>query len=218
METLARRLEAFREGMLERADPALFATLGRHAEGLIERGVAYAALPLGDVAPDFTLPQADGGKVALREVLAKGPVVLVFYRGSWCPFCTLSLRALADSYPKLRALGAEVLAISPELPRRRTAGCAWLPFPLLHDHDNAVARRYGLAVALPEEVQAAYRRLGHDLAASNGVPAWEMPMPAGFVLAPDGRVALRQVDPRTHYRLEPADAVAAVAALAQPAR
>lgn len=89
---------------------------------------------------------------------------------------------------------------------------------MLSDHDNQVARRYGLVVTLPPDLQAVYRRLGHDLPAINGVPGWELSMPAGYVIAPgDGRIVLAHVDPRVHLRLEPADALAAVQRLAQTA-
>jgi len=219
VETLARQLEAFREGMLERADPKLVAVLQRYSDDLTERGAAGAALQVGEQAPDFTLPDRDGRMVALHDVLARGPVVLNFFRGGWCPYCTLTLRALARKYRALSLHNAEVLAISPEAGQQRawTADCSWLPLPVLTDRDNAVARRYGLVVALPPEVQAVYRRLGHDLPAINGVPGWELPMPAGYVIAPDGRIAFARVDPRLHMRMEPTEALAAVAVLNQSA-
>jgi peroxiredoxin len=219
VESLARKLEAFREGMLERADPKLGATLERYYAELIGGHAADAAARVGDAAPDFTLSDQDRRRVSLHELLQRGPVVLSFFRGGWCPYCALSLRALARAVPKFQRHGAELLAIAPEAGRCHASGgdCWWLPFPVLTDHDNAVARRYGLVLALPPEVQEAYRRLGHDLPAINKVPRWELPMPAGYVVAPDGRIVFAAVDPRPHRRMEPADALAALEALRQAA-
>lgn len=219
MESLAAQLEAFRAGLLERADPNLVAILANWHRELDEAQIAGAALQAGDRAPDFTLPDRDGRLVSLRETLARGPVVLSFIRGGWCPYCTLTLRALGRRHAALRRHGAEVLALSPEAPRHNaaTADCTWLPFPVLRDHDNAVARHYGLVVRLPPEVQEVYRRLGHELPAINRVPGWDLPMPAGYVVAPDGRIVFARVSSRTERRMEPADALAAVAALTMAA-
>jgi peroxiredoxin len=205
--------------MLERADPKLVTVLQKYNDALIESRIADAAVRRGDHAPDFTLPDQDGRPVSLSATLARGPVVLAFIRGGWCPYCTLTLRAFAKRYPALRRHGAEVLAISPESPQRcaSTADCSWLPFPVLSDHANAVARLYRVVVALPPEMQAVYRRLGHDLPTINGVPGWELSMPATYVIAPDGRIVLDHVDPRAHSRMEPQAALEAVEMLTQPA-
>jgi peroxiredoxin len=205
--------------LLERADPKLLATLERYYAGLVEGHAADAAVRVGDAAPDFTLPDQDRRRVSLRELLERGPVVLSFFRGGWCPYCSLSLRALERAFQAFRRQDAAVLAIAPEAGRCHASGgdCWWLPFPVLTDHDNAVARRYGLVLALPPDVQEAYRQLGHDLPAINKVPRWELPMPAGYVVAPDGRIVFAAVDPRPYRRMEPADALAAVEARRQAA-
>jgi peroxiredoxin len=218
--SLAQQLDEYLDGLMERADPEIVATIRRATECWLADKVADAALKIGEVAPDFTLPDQNGTPVSLSATLRRGPVVLTFFRGGWCPFCMISLRALARATPALRRHGAEVLAISPQ-PSRQSAAMvetSALPFPVLADHDNQVARRYGLAVAMPPDLQAVYRRLGHNLPVLNGVPGWELPIPAGYVIAPgDGRVVLAHVDPRIHRRLEPADALAAVQRLAQVA-
>jgi peroxiredoxin len=197
---------------MTRVDPATAGQLERMAARLVAAGVGAGAPKPGDTAPDFTLPDACGQPVSLAATLAEGPVVLAFFRGGWCPFCTLALRALAEAWPKLRRTGAQVLAVSPAGARHAQDACACsaLLFPVLSDHGNAVARTYGIAFALEPEERAMYARFGHDIAAINGVPEWELPIPAGFVIAPDGRVEHAVVDPHTHRRLEPADAIAAV--------
>ncbi|MDR3418807.1 MAG: peroxiredoxin-like family protein [Nevskia sp.] len=218
MRSLAQQLDDYLEGLIERADPEIVATIRRATERWLADKVAGAALKIGDMAPDFTLPDQSGNLVSLSAKLRRGPVVLTFFRGGWCPFCMISLRALAKAYPELRRHGAVMLAISPQPPPQSASmvECSALPFPVLSDHDNQVARRYGLVVTMPPDLQAVYRRLGHDLPAINGVPGWELSMPAGYVIAPgdgrpgDGRIVLAHVDPRIHLRLEPADALAAV--------
>lgn len=213
MRSLAQQLDDYLAGLMERADPEIMAVKRRTTEHWLADKVADTALKIGDAAVDFTLPDQNGNPVSLSATLRRGPVVLTFFRGGWCPFCMISLRALAKTYPKLRRLDAEVLAISPQPPGQSAlmVESSALPFPVLSDHDNQVARRYGLVVAIPPDLQAIYRRLGHDVPAINGVPGWELPMPAGYVIAPeDGRVVLAHVDPRLHLRLEPADALAAV--------
>ena len=218
MRSLAQQLDDYLEGLMDRADPEIMAAKQRANERWLADKVTDAALKVGETAPDFTLPDQNDNPVSLSATLRRGPVVLTFFRGGWCPFCMISLRALARATPALRRHGAEVLAISPQ-PSRQSAAMAEtsaLPFPVLSDHNNQVAHRYGVVVTVPPDLQAAYRRLGHNLPAVNGVPGWELPMPASYVIAPgDGRVVLAHVDPRLHLRLEPADALAAVQYLAQ---
>ncbi len=216
MRTLAEQLDEYLASLEERADPALMAAWTGYTQRVLASGVAGKALAAGMVAPDFTLPDSTGKPVSLHETLARGPVVLSFVRGGWCPFCTLTLRALAAAYPAITRRGASVLAISPQTARHclNTIDGSDLPFPLLSDHDNAVARSYRLSLELPEEVREIYRRFGDDIGAINGSTRWELPMPAGFVIAPDGRVLLAKVDPRVEKRLEPTDALKVLDSLA----
>jgi peroxiredoxin len=219
MDSLARQLDAFHDGLMERVDPATAQRLRRMAARLVEAGIGATAPRPGQLAPAFTLPDACGSRVSLEATLARGPVVLAFFRGGWCPFCTLALRALAQAWPRLRRAGAEVLAVSPALAThaQKACDCSALPFPVLTDHGNAVARQYGLAFALEPEEQAMYARFGHDIAAINGVPEWELPIPAGFVIDRDRLVAHATVDPHANRRMEPAEAIAAVERLTQAA-
>lgn len=216
VQTLARQLEEYLEGLKERADPADIAIWSDFARQLVASRSADAAPQVGAVAPDFTLRGPDGKAVSLSEQLAHGPVVLYFVRGGWCPFCTLTLRALARAWPAIRRRGASLLAISPQTARKclNTIDVSALPFPVLSDNDNAVARRYGLAVALPPAMQQVYRRFGNDIPAINGVASWELPIPAGFVIGPDGHVLLAHIDPHVERRLEPTEALAALDSLA----
>jgi peroxiredoxin len=219
MGSLAHQLDAFHDGLLARVDQATARQLERMAERLVAAGVGNHAPRPGESVPDFTLPDAEGRSVSLAATLAEGPTVLVFFRGGWCPFCTLALRALAEAWPKLRRFGAQVLAVSPAGARhaKEACACSALPYPVLTDHGNAVARAYRIAFTLEPEERAMYARFGHDLPAINGVPEWELPIPASFVIGRDRRVVHAVVDPHAYHRLEPADAVAAVEHLTRQA-
>ncbi len=215
MATLAKELEAFRSSLMHRIDRGMAATFASAEAELLANDAGQMAPREGGVAPDFSLSDANGSPLRLYSMLDEGPVVLVFYRGGWCPFCTLSLRALQRVMPRLRALGARVIGVSPELPvhMRATTERNGLGFPLLHDANNAVADDWRLTQELRADLRPLYARLGHNIPDINGTGDWRLPIPAGFVVAPDRRIVLARVDPRIYIRMEPADAVATVAAL-----
>jgi peroxiredoxin len=194
------------------------AVMDRMIDDLRRSEIMRDAPAAGDTAPGFTLPDARGGEVALATLLERGPVVLTFYRGGWCPYCNIALRAYERALPELRERGAELVAVSPQLPDASlsTAERNALSFPVLSDVGNLVAREYGLVFTVPDEVITYYREhRKHDLTAANGPGDWELPVPATFVIAPDGTVVLADVDPDYTRRLEPA---AILEALAWPTR
>jgi peroxiredoxin len=213
--TLAKELEAFRASLIGRVSRDLAASFKRAEAELLDAGAGHGAPREGDTAQDFTLSDQNGSAVRLYALLEQGPVVAVFYRGGWCPFCTISLRAVQRVLPQLRARGAQVIGISPELPihARATAERNGLHFPLLHDADNRVAAEWHLVHELHPDLRSLYERLGHAVPDMNGTHDWKLPVPAGFVIAQDRRVVLARIDPRLYVRMEPTDAVASVAAL-----
>lgn len=212
MDGLTKQLDAFMAGFMERVDPTTAATMRASMTALEHSGVAEHALKAGDQAPDFVLPDQTGKSVSLRGLLQNGPVVLTFFRGGWCPFCTLTLRALAAIRPKLRRLGGELVAISPETPSNAamTAERNGLAFPVLTDAGNRVAREYRLVWQLDEQMRTLYERLGHPLPKMNGNNEWTLPVPAGFVVAQDGRISYAHVHSRVDRRIEPQAALEAV--------
>src|SRR6201988_3485888 len=126
--------------------------------GDIERvrtaGTVDKALRVGQSAPVFTLPDAFGNQVSLKALLAKGPVVVSFYRGEWCPFCNIELRALEEALPKMREHGATLIAISPEKPDHGIVVTKKnkLTFPVLSDFGNKVARQFGIVYQVGQEL------------------------------------------------------------------
>ncbi|WP_306600476.1 peroxiredoxin-like family protein [Geothrix sp. 21YS21S-2] len=164
-------------------------------------------LHIGERAPMFTLPDATGKIVSTEALLAKGPLVISFYRGAWCPFCNLELRALQTALPEILALGATLIAISPEKPdyampliERES-----LAFPVLSDLGNKVARSFGLVYTLEGEARRiSLDTFGTDLPKFNGDDSWELPVPATFVLERNGKARLVFFDPEFRNRVDPA--------------
>lgn len=183
-------------------------------------GEGAEAIEVGKKAPEFQLPNAQGQTVSLTGLLAKGPAVVMFYRGSWCPYCNLQIRALQARLADIHACGAELVAISPESPDgslsmvERDA----LEFPVLSDKGADVAARFGVAWKVPEPLLEHIRKGRNlDLAEINQGNANVLPIPATFVVNRDGVVAWRFLDVDYRTRPEPGDVLAALEELTQGA-
>ena len=173
------------------------------------------AIGVDALAPDFTLPDAQGKSVAMSKLLRLGPVVVTFYRGGWCPYCNIQLRAYQAVLPEITALGARLAAISPQLPdgSLATATKNELTFDVLSDVGNKVARSFGLVYALPEELRVPLRSNNKALPGINGDESWELPIPASYVIGRDRRVALAFLDVDYRNRHDPAAILAALKSL-----
>jgi peroxiredoxin len=179
------------------------AVLAKATENLMRSGQAERAVHRGQKAPDFTLPDAKGQVVRLSGLLKKGPVILTFYRGGWCPYCNLQLRSYQAHLAEIRAKGAELVAVSPQIPEYTlsTAEKDALTFPVLSDVGGKVAREYGLVFQVPDEVVPIYRQFGIDLEKHNGDTRHELPIPGTYLIGPDGTVLLSHVDADYRKRL-----------------
>lgn len=178
-------------------------------------GIAERALGAGDAVPQIVLRDAAGEAVDVGSLLQSGPVVLSFYRGSWCPYCNLELRALQEHLAEFQALGAQLVAVSPELPERSlvTAHDSGLGFPLLFDEGNAVASSFGILHEIAEGVVELQRRNGNDVAVFNGSPVAEVPLPASYVIGADGVIRYAFVDADYRRRAEPEELLEALRGL-----
>ncbi|WP_426359635.1 peroxiredoxin-like family protein [Pseudocolwellia sp. HL-MZ19] len=175
------------------------------------------AIAIGAQAPNFTLPNEVNQNVELAGLLAKGPVVVTFYRGSWCPYCNLQLRALKERLTEIHGLGAELVAISPEVPDDSLSEDERisLEFPVLSDQDALIAAAYGVAWKVPELVLDHMRKDRNlELSDINNGNGSVLPLPATFVINTDGNVVWRFVDVDYRIRSEPEDIVNALKALA----
>ena len=212
---LERDLTEFQAEFERTAPPGRAALYSAKIAELRARFPVENVLAVGDAAPDFALPDVHGRMIALPEALHSGPVILAFYRGGWCPYCDLQLRAYQSGLPTVIRLGARLIAVSPQLPdgSLSTAEKDRLEFDVLSDVGNGVARSFGLVYSLPEELREALRSNGKDLTRINGDESWELPVPATFVIAPDRRVMLAHVDVDYRRRLAPEDIIAALMSL-----
>jgi len=207
-------LDAFRAGWLDRVGAETAGLVASDIEAL--RNLTANAKKKGDLFPARVLRRGDGALVDVAAILAAGPTVVMFYRGGWCPYCNLELRAFQQALPEIQALGATLVAVSPETPDDtiETAEKNGVAFTVLSDAGGALARDLGIEFELSPAIKALYRKFGHDLAARNDDPRWALPMPATYVVAKGGRIAAAFVDPDYRRRMEPAEAVAALGALA----
>jgi peroxiredoxin len=199
--SLREQIEAYQAQSASRVSPEIQERGRARRAQLVASGIADKSLKTGETAPNFTLPDAYGKPVTLSALLAHGAVVLTFYRGDWCPFCNLTLRAYQKILPEINALHATLVAISPQNPDNTllTVEHKELTYPVLSDLGNRVARLYRLVWSIPED----QRSTSANLPQYNGDDAWELPMTGTFIIAPDGIIKLASVDADWTHRLEP---------------
>lgn len=186
--------------------------MARATAALIASGAAGRALKAGDVAPKFVLEAHDGTPVSSTALLGRGPLVISFYRGVWCPYCNMELQALQATLPDFKAAGASLVAISPQtrVNSRKSMRENALDFPILSDPNNDVAAAFGLRFALPDYLVDLYKSLGNQLPTFNGDDSWTLPMPGRFVIGTDGTIAYAEVNPDYTRRPEPSDMLPAI--------
>ena len=203
--TLTEQLQEFRNNFRQNVDETIQETMGAATAALKASGILDSVVTEGQQAPDFTLPDVNGQPVRLSDKLKEGSVVVSFYRGQWCPYCNLELRALQNALPDFQKRGAQLIAISPKTPDNSfsTTEKNELTFDVLSDVGNVVAREYGLVFILPEELRPIYSSFGIDLPAHNGDDAFELPIPATYVISQDGAIALASANADYVNRLEP---------------
>ncbi len=207
---LQSELDTFHAAWLQR--------VGSDVAGLVDddilalRSLAARALKAGDRFPAMALNDQLGREIDLGVLASQQPLVVTFYRGGWCPYCNLELRAYQKALPEIEALGAKLVAVSPEAPDSTlsTAEKNDLSFPVLSDAKGRLADALGIRFELSPAITALYRKFGHDLATRNGDDRWALPMPATYVVAQGGSIAHAFVDPDYRKRLEPSQAIAAL--------
>jgi peroxiredoxin len=173
---------------------------------LREQRLTESALPVGSIAPHFSISDHNGKVVSSVELLKKGRLVICFFRGRWCPFCVGQMEAMNQILPQLESLGACLVGISPQTVQQSSfmADQHKLHFPLLSDAGNRVARQFGLVYRVPDYQESVYRRAFVNLPFANGESSWELPVPATFIIDRDGAVLYASVNPDYTERPEPA--------------
>jgi peroxiredoxin len=211
LEALQPQLDA----MSSRSPEAVRARIAAGVNEIAASGTAHG-LAVGAQAPDFTLPDALGKPVTLSDLLKDGPVVVTFYRGEWCPYCNLQMRALQTALPEFQELGASLVAISPQAPDHSLSLTEKhaLTFAVLSDADQAVIRAYHLQFTLQGDLEDLQVNEWHnDPRGHNADHTADLPVPATFVIDQDGIVRWAFVSADWRVRAEPADIAAALRSL-----
>jgi peroxiredoxin len=221
-ESLAKLLADLHAERVRTWDPAALKINVDQRATLVETADPAAWVKVGDAVAPFVLQDVEGGELTLKDLTARGPAVLVFFRFAGCPACNIALpyyqRALQ---PTLKALGVPLVAVSPQVPERlgeiRTRHD--LTFKVASDTDNTLGRRFGVLYTADEASQAAQRARGGSIGDVTGTGTWELPQPTMVVIGRDRLVKFVDVSPDWLVRTEAEPVIAAVRALAiVPAR
>lgn len=210
--TLSDKLKAFSAKMAERMPPEQIKKFQEGVDQVNATGVVEKALRVGAAAPDFTLPDIKGKPVVLSSMLKDGPVIITWYRGGWCPYCNLQLAAYQESMSDFKSMGAQLVAISPQLPENSaaTAEKNKLDFAVVSDVGNTVAKKYGLAYHVPPAVSDMYATF---LPKANGDESLELPLSATYIIGRDGKIKWAKVDADYRVRPEPTEIMDALKTL-----
>ena len=211
------KLDRLRAELRRALDPEQRTALAAVLERLQMLQIVEHGLAVGDTLPDLALPDTTGRDVNSEELLAEGPLVLVFIRGTWCPYCSLALQALDEARPRIERLGASLVVVAPLQPGElaRAAAERGLGLRILSDADAAYARICGVQYEMSEAHVAFYRRFGLDLDALNAGSGWGLPIPATYVAGSDGVITFAHGHWDWAERADPAEIVAAVERLAR---
>jgi peroxiredoxin len=211
--TLQEQLDALKARARSLLRPEVNAINDRAAEELQTSGLAARILPVGAVAPSFELPDRNGKPVRSADLLARGRLVIDFFRGRWCPYCIAELEAMEAILPRVREAGASLVAISPQTVRQTDfqVDQHHTSFPVLSDAGNHVTRAFGLVYQVPDYLRELYQRSFVNLPLANGDQSWTLPLPATYVLGRDGTVLYAFADADITRRAEPEDVLRALA-------
>jgi peroxiredoxin len=174
-------------------------------------------LGLGEQIPHFELPDAFGQLVSSRRLLESGALVISFYRGDWCPYCNLELRALEAASGEIAAYGGSIVAISGQRPDNALAlaNKHALSFPVLSDVDQVVIRAFKLRYDIPAELRAMFEARGSDMSERNADGSWTLPISATYVVDRDATIILAHADADWRVRLDPEEIVKTLAQLGE---
>jgi peroxiredoxin len=208
--SLEEQLKAFSDAARQKR-PQFAEAVDRLVGRLRESGAGTSAPQPGEPMPPFHLPDENGHIVSLDRLLAKGPVAVTFHRGHWCPYCRINIKALAHTQEKIASEGGQIVAIMPDRQQfvSELKSAAKVPFPILTDMDNGYALSLNLAIWLGAEMQKMLAGL-RDLPSFQGNNSWILPIPATFVIAEDGLIRARFVDPDYRKRMSVDDLLAAL--------
>lgn len=208
--SLQSQLDARSAESAKKGDPAVRAEYAKGIEAVASSGILDKSKKVGDKAPAFTLKNASGKEIALSSLLKDGPVVLTWYRGGWCPYCNIAMAAMQQELPEIQKAGAQLVALSPELPDKTlsTKEKNQLKFEVLSDLNHAVADEYGIVFELTPNVRELYKK-NFDLTEFNGKDAGnsKLPLAATYIIDTDGTIRWAFLDADYRKRAEPTEIV-----------
>ena len=202
---LAEDIKAFQDSFIPTIPEQTLNTLMSELQGLMASGIKEKALTQNATFPAFNLANSNNESRSLATFLENGPLVISFYRGAWCPYCNLEINALQKRLPEITAMGAQLIAISPQTPDKSVDQIAnsKLSFEVLSDIGNTLAKECGLVFSLPESLRPIYEAWQIDIPDHNGDDSFELPMPATYIIDTDGHIHYAFVDMDYTQRLEP---------------
>jgi peroxiredoxin len=212
MGALKDEIDAYNAAKEKKVRAEILATMAEATDELKRSGIEDRALKTGDTMPDFELPNQHGERQRLSDYLAESPVVLNVYRGGWCPYCNMEMKALHYVLPEIESHGVRLLGMAPETPDRAlsTAERHGIGIDILSDAGNRVAEKLGLVFELPQALRPIYEKLGIDLPAYNGDDSFKLPVP---IIGQDGVIVYDFVNADYTRRPEPSEIVAKLATL-----
>ncbi len=206
MSRLIDEISKYQEAFRKKVPEDIQKTMKQATNKLKELELSKNALKKDEKAKDFKLPNALNKEVCLKDILKENDfVVLSFYRGGWCPYCNLELKALENINNELNRLNAKLIAISPQTPDKSlsTKEKNELSFEVLSDSNNKIAKEYGLVFNLADELKPIYKSFGIDVVDSNDEDSFELPMPATYVINKDKEIIYTFIDEDYTTRSEP---------------
>jgi peroxiredoxin len=204
--SLANQLSAVYENFRQNAPASVSEPIKAASQDIQASFQPELAIQVGTTLPDFHLSDAVGKKITRADLLAKGPLLISFYRGEWCPFCNLALVAMQKHLEQYKAKGVTLVAISPELPNQSlsTTEKHDLKFPVLSDVGNKLAKELGILWIQPDSLRPIFDNFGHNLKDRNGDNTFAVPLPATILVDQSGVVRNTFINPDYTKRLEPA--------------
>lgn len=206
--TLGARLATVSEAV-RALSPEFSSSVDQFVARLLEAEAGVTAPSIDELMPDFMLPDQDGRLVTLDDILVDGPAIVVFYRGHWCPYCRLTIAALAQIQQDVAP--CQIVCITAENAEFTRAMCAeaQATFPILSDIDNGYAMSLNLAVWIDDSMSKVIEGAGWNVPDYQGMRGWILTIPSVFVVRQDGRIAARHIDPDYRKRMELDDLIAA---------
>jgi len=177
------------------------ATLRRAISRLRRSGILECCLQKGETAPDFSYMDRNGKQGTLYKLLEKGPVVINFFRGFWCSYCKIELAAYEQVLPQILEAGASYLALSPQ--QKLSTSDFPDAYQLVCDCNNKIARAFGIAYQLGDDEKRLFTQWNLLLDEENQSDAWELPLPATYIVAPDHSISFQFADADFRTRLAP---------------